>query len=152
MATETPGEYTRWSKLDDFGLRAQKRGTAASPNTVAQTLAVVGALPLTGVGVGGWNLNLYVECVTDTAVSFAHYVGARSRVSSPINTVTRYNVTSGATMLPTPTVVIDAAAGTITVSLAAATVADGNVAYVVRFEYRTVNAFGPDAGSLPTIT
>ena len=137
--------------LGELGIvyRASKSGTGGA-NTTAQQIAVIPGVPAPGVGIA-WELQLWVNCATDNAYSGGHYVGARARVGGTLFTNTRYNFTTSATMLPLTTVVVDSAAGTITISLAAASVSDGAVSYGVRYEFRTLSAAPLDITTLPTI-
>ena len=114
-----------------------KAGTGG-PNNIAQQLAVLSNIPESSNGTA-WEIQLWINCSTDNSYSGAHYIGARARQNVTLFTNQRYNFTTSATNLPTTTVTVDSVANTITMSLAAAPVADGNVSYQIRFEYRVLS-------------
>lgn len=127
----------RFSEFTEFAWHLQKRGTTVDANTTAQPLVSFGELTLSTPGVA-WQLHLWIECVTETAVSMAYYVAARSRSGAQApSIVTRYNVTSAASVAPTPIATLNVAGNAVSVTTQAATVADGAVSYIVRLEYRT---------------
>ena len=116
--------------------RCFKSGTGG-PNNSPQQLGVISALPANGKA---WELQLWINCGTNSSYSGAHYVGARAKTGLAMVTQTIYNFTTSATNLPTTTVVLDSDNSTITISLAAAATSNGNVSYQIRYEYRTLSA------------
>lgn len=130
---------TRTGVLDDFVYYSQKR-FVGDVNTAAQTLGAITNLPAAGTA---WVLHLWIECATENALTLAYYVAGRARSSTTTSTSTRYNVSTNATLLPTPTVTLDNTANTITINEAASGTADGNVACVIRVELRTVDEQSP---------
>lgn len=119
------------------GLKSASSSSGGA-NNVAQQIAVLSNLPAAGGGTA-WEILLWVSTSSATAYGSAHFVGARSQTGSTLSTNSRYNFTTDATRLPTITATVDSVNGTVTLSLAAALVADGNVSYQVRFDYRVLS-------------